>query len=317
MKNMKLIMENWRQFSLREQEESSLAQQIQQMIDNNQFLKGKVVAKEEDILEGKNFVLLFSDESARHIAARHMDGSKPGSLFNKGANLRDIAKDLLDTQPKEQAGGRVKWLDADAGQEVGAMGVSKESPDKVASMQDYTMPDGAKETVKIVGGKRDPTNVVNLITAELGQLSDGKKALSLITMFPGGNNVEGTTIPADRSKFAEAGLYFVVDNGSPLLQSGEKTVTKESLRRMIKRILRESDFDVQQKKKDRIYDDVEVRFADDYPVVYGMLPSMGEFENMSVEEYKRALAKEIPEYAEELGLQSMDDEDKEGSEFGF
>ena len=194
-----------------------ISQEIQALIDKNDFLKGKVTATSSDIVEGDKFVLLFSEDSAKHIAERHSDGNKPGSLFKSGVNLRDVAKKILNTSPSEQTGGRVKWLGVNGG-EVGEMGVAKASPEEVAKMKDYTMPDGGKEQVKIAPGERKPTSEVSLITAELGTLENGKKALSMITMFPGGMKVDGVEIPMDRGQFASKGLYFIVDPSSPLLK---------------------------------------------------------------------------------------------------
>ena len=194
-----------------------VSQEIQALIDKNDFLKGKVTSSPSSIIEGDKFVLLFSEDSAKHIAERHLDGNKPGSLFKSGVNLRDVAKKILNTSPSEQTGGRVKWLGVNGG-EVGEMGVAKASPEEVAKMKDYTMPDGGKEQVKIAPGERKPTSEVSLITAELGTLGNGKKALSMITMFPGGMKVDGVEIPMDRGQFASKGLYFVVDPSSPLLK---------------------------------------------------------------------------------------------------
>jgi hypothetical protein len=198
-------------------EDENISQEIQTLIDKNDFLKGKVKSTPADIIEGNKFVLLFSEDAAKHITERHLDKNKPGSLFKSGINLRDIAKKLININPSEQTNGRVKWLGAKAGN-VGEMGVAKASPEEVAKMKDYTMPDGAKEQVKITSGKRKPTDEVSLITAELGVLGNGKKALSMITMFPGGMKVDGTEIPMDRGDFASKGLYFVVDPSSPLLK---------------------------------------------------------------------------------------------------
>jgi hypothetical protein len=197
-----------------------ISQEMQALVDKNEFLKGKVKATPTDIIEGSKFVLLFSEDAAKHIAERHLDKSKPGSLFKSGINLRDVAKKLLNISPSEETGGRVKWLGAKGGN-VGEMGVAKASPEEVAKMKDYTMPDGQKEQVKIAPGKRKPTSEVSLITAELGTLGDGRKALSLITMFPGGTNVDGTEIPMNRGEFAAKGLYFVVDPSSSLLKENK------------------------------------------------------------------------------------------------
>ena len=194
-----------------------VSQEVQTLVDKNEFLKGKVKATSSDILEGNKFVLLFSEDAAKHIIERHLDKNKPGSLFKNGISLRDIAKKIINTSPTTTDGGRIKWLSVNAGN-VGEMGVALASPEEVAKMKDYTMPDGAKEMVKIFGGKRKPTSKVSLITAELGELNDGRKALSLITMFPGGVEIDGKEIPMDRNKFASEGFYFVVDPSSPLLK---------------------------------------------------------------------------------------------------
>lgn len=198
-------------------EAKDISQEIQTLVDKNEFLKGKVKATPSDVIEGSKFVLLFSEDAAKHIAERHLDGTKPGSLFKSGVNLRDVAKKLLNIAPSEEAGGRVKWLGANGGN-VGEMGVGKTSPEEVAKMKDYTMPDGQKEQVKIAPGKRKPTSEVSLITAELGTLDDGRKALSMITMFPGGTKIDGIEIPMNRGEFASKGLYFIVDSSSPLLK---------------------------------------------------------------------------------------------------
>jgi hypothetical protein len=201
-------------------EAEDISQEIQALVDKNDFLKGKVKATPTDIIEGSKFVLLFSEDAAKHIAERHLDGAKPGSLFKSGVNLRDVAKKLLNVAPSEESGGRVKWLGANGGN-VGEMGVAKASPEEVAKMKDYTMPDGQKEQVKIASGKRKPTSEVSLITAELGTLENGKKALSMITMFPGGTSIDGTEIPMNRGEFASKGFYFVVDPSSSLLKENK------------------------------------------------------------------------------------------------
>lgn len=207
-----------------------VSQEIQTLIDKNDFLKGKVKATPSDVIEGDKFVLLFSEDAAKHIAERHLDGNKPGSLFKSGINLRDVAKKILNISPSEQTNGRVKWLGVNGGN-VGEMGVAKASPEDVAKMKDYTMPDGAKEQIKIAPGKRKPTNEVSLITAELGTLGNGKKALSMITMFPGGTKVDGVEIPMDRGEFASKGLYFVVDSTSPLLKENILKIVNEVLKK--------------------------------------------------------------------------------------
>jgi hypothetical protein len=191
--------------------------ELQSMIDKNEYLsKQNIKVKPEDLIEGNKFVVLFSKDAADHIKDNHLKGENPGSLFDASVNLQDIVKKLLKITPTEESGGRVKWLGAKVGK-VGSMGVSKGDPADVQKMKDYTMPDRSQAKVKIAAGKRKPTDEVSLVTGELGSLSDGRKALSIITMFPGGIKIDGKEIPADREKFASEGLYFVVDPSSPLL----------------------------------------------------------------------------------------------------
>ena len=183
--------------------------QVQSFIDNNQFLKGKTVAL-NDLIDGDKFILYVSDDSLNHIKERHKDESKPGSTFDTSVNLRDVLTNILSKSPSEQSNGRVKWLGVDTGKSIGKMGVKQGTPEEVANMKDYQMPDGKKEMVKISIGERNPTNEVSVITSELGKLGDGKTVLSLITMFPGGTKIDGKEIPMDRGQFASQGLYFVV-----------------------------------------------------------------------------------------------------------
>lgn len=182
---------------------------IQSFIDNNQFLKGKVVT-EKDLINSNKFVLYVSDDALNHIKERHKDETKPGSTFDSSVNLRDVLSKLLNLSPSEQSGGRVKWLGVNVGIPIGKMGIKLGKPEEVANMQDYQMPDGKKETVKISKGERNPTSEISLITSELGELDNGKKVLSLITAFPGGMSVDSVELPIDRGQFAGKGLYFVI-----------------------------------------------------------------------------------------------------------
>jgi hypothetical protein len=203
---VKLILESWKRF-LNEEVDTSRAQQL---IDANPYLKGKLAASPENMIEGGKYVLVVSDESLGHIKDRHQNVSAPGSLFDPGLDLRRAMQKLLSQDPDEVSGGKVKWLGADAGAQVGKMGVKLASPEQVAKMQDYKMPGGREEVVKVTAGERDPTSQISLITAELGDLGDGRKLLSLITAFPGGSEIGGKEMPFDRNQFAAAGFYFVI-----------------------------------------------------------------------------------------------------------
>ena len=57
----------------------TLYQEIQNMIDNNQFLKGKVKADKSTVYEAGDYILLLGDLS--HITDAHVDETIPGSKF--------------------------------------------------------------------------------------------------------------------------------------------------------------------------------------------------------------------------------------------
>jgi len=222
MKSMKLIMENFNKF-LAEQVDLDKAQEL---IDANPYLKGKLQASEDNMIDSDKYVLFVSEDSLEHVKDRHMDADAPGSLFKDDIDLKDTIKNLLSKDPSEEAGDRVKWLGVEMDEDIGDMGVKLDDPEKVADMKDYTMPDGRQENVKITAGERDSTNKITLITSELGELDD-KKVLSLITAFPGGTDIDGKEMPMDRNQFAEEGFYFVLPEGSPLLTDEEPADTEE------------------------------------------------------------------------------------------
>lgn len=182
---------------------------IQNLINNNQYLKGNSVT-ENDLIITNNYILYVSDESLKHIKERHSDVNKPGSIINPSVDLRKTIKNTVSQKPNEVGGGKVKWLEMDSGINIGLMGVSKGEPENVSKMRDYRMPDGGKEIVKINQGERTPTKTFNVITSEIGTVGD-KTVLSLITAFPGDMSIDGVEIPLDRSDMSRLGFYFVVN----------------------------------------------------------------------------------------------------------
>ena len=191
---------------------SSQIEEFQSLIDNNEYLKGNTVTS-TDLVQSDSYVLFFPSDYVGHIKSRHLDPNAPGSLFTQDVNLQTVAATVMRHSPDENAGGRIKWLGTNSGQHIGYMGVAAAQPETVSSYEDYTMADGRNEQVKVLRGqKRAPTNEVSLVTSELGPLSDGRTALSIITMFPGGEYVSGVRIPVDRNEFTSAGLYFVLPN---------------------------------------------------------------------------------------------------------
>lgn len=192
-------------------------EEIQKLIDSNQFVNG--TANETSVVEGTSRVLFLSPEGLKHILGRHQDEYAPGSLFNAGADYPTLIKSFIDDEPSEvDSRGWVKWLAYDVGQAIGSMGVKKGDSEEVAGMVDYQMPDSrSPETVKIAAGEREPTSLINLIMAPMGSLSDGREVFSIITMFPGGNSIDGVEMPMNRNDFASLGFYFVLPADSPML----------------------------------------------------------------------------------------------------
>ena len=191
--------------------------EIQQLIDSNQFVSG--IANEESVIEGQTRILFLSPQSKQHVLGRHQDEYAPGSLFNASVDFNSLIKSFIDTKPDEVgSNGFVKWLGKDVGQTVGLMGVKKGDPEAVAKMKDYQMPDSrTPEVVKISAGQRVSTSEFSLIIAPMGNISDGRDVFSLITMFPGGTEIDGVPMPMNRNDFASLGFYFVLPEDSPML----------------------------------------------------------------------------------------------------
>lgn len=191
--------------------------EIQNLIDTNQFVNG--TADNNSVIEGQSRILFLSPQSKRHILGRHQDPYAPGSLFDPNAEFNSLIKSFIDTKPDEVgSNGFVKWLGKDVGQPVGLMGVKKGDPEAVAKMKDYQMPDSRMpEVVKISAGQRVPTSEFSLIIAPMGKISDGRDVFSLITMFPGGTEIDGVPMPMNRNDFASLGFYFVLPADSPML----------------------------------------------------------------------------------------------------
>ena len=185
--------------------------EIQPMIDSNPYVSGRADAT--NVVETEKYALYASAEGVQHIVSRHADKYAPGSLLVDGIDLLSIIKDLIKLPPNEidNDRGMVKWIEQDMGKTVGHMGVSKGDPAEVAGYRDYSMQGyHGIEKVKIAPGVRSETNLLSLITAKIGQLSDGREVLSLVTMFPGTNRIDGVDIPHSRTDFASSGFYFTL-----------------------------------------------------------------------------------------------------------
>jgi len=195
--------------------DQNLLSEIQTIIDGNQYMSGR--ATSENVVETPEFAIYLSDDGIKHVRDRHQDKYAPGSLFNPGLDYIETVKKISKAK-YEIDGPKVKWIAVDTGAEVGQMGVAYADPAEVQNMKDYVMPDSrTMEKVKIAAGERKPVNVISLITLKVGKLSDGRDVLSMLTMFPGGADIDGKEIPANRSDFAKEGFYFVLPSDSPAL----------------------------------------------------------------------------------------------------
>jgi hypothetical protein len=222
MKNLKLY----------EALEESVYSEIQKMIDENQFLKGKVTADKNTIFEAGNFILLLGDLG--HITDAHVDEKIPGSKFEKGVDLKKAIVSLVtNNKPNELFKGnekvddpkladKFKWLGLDTKVPVGVENVHQldVNSEEFKSLKDYVYKDsrGTEFLIKVKEGGGEKTTFLSFIGGKIGQIGD-KPVLSVITAFPGKN---GSTI-ANRNDFIKSGFYFTTQSKEVL-----SSVVKES-----------------------------------------------------------------------------------------
>jgi hypothetical protein len=219
----------------------TLYQEIQNMIDNNQFLKGKVKADNSTVFEAGDFILLLGDLT--HITDAHVDETIPGSKFEKGVDLKKAIIGLVsNNKPTEMTKGfgpseskvtnteeaeKFKWLGLDSKTNVGVENVHKLEPnaDEFKSMNVYTYKDsrGNEFNIKVKEGEGEKTTFLSFIGAKLGKIGD-KIVLSVMTAFPGKNGAE----VANRNDFMKQGYYFTTTSKDVIENS--KGSVAESLR---------------------------------------------------------------------------------------
>lgn len=222
-------------FKIFESLDDTIHQEIQKMIDNNQFLKGKVQASSDTVFEAGDFILLLGDLS--HITDAHVDETIPGSKFNAGIDLKKAIISLVtNNKPTEMTKGfgasetkvtnpqeaeKFKWLGLDSKMEVGTENVHKLEPnsEEFKSMNVYTYKDsrGNEFKIKVTKGDGKKTSLLSFIGAKLGQIGN-KQVISVITAFPGGNAVN---IP-NRNDFMNGGYYFTTQNDEVIQKSLEQ-----------------------------------------------------------------------------------------------
>jgi len=219
--------------------------EIQKMIDENQFLKGKIVADKNTVYEAGNFILLLGDLS--HITDAHVDETIPGSKFNKGVDLKKAIINLVSSnKPSQMTAGfypsekevsdpkeaqKFKWLGLDSKTDVGIENVQKSEPnsEEFKSMNVYTYKDsrGNEFKIKVKEGEGEKTTFLSFIGAKLGMIGD-KVVLSVMTAFPGKNAVS----IANRNDFIKNGFYFTTQN-KEIIEKSQGSVS-ESFKRIRK-----------------------------------------------------------------------------------
>lgn len=214
-----------KKFRLFEALDNVLFEEIQKMIDNNSFLKGKVKADSTTVFEAGNFILLLGDLS--HITEAHVDEKVPGSKFKQGLDLKKAIVSLVsNNEPVEMTKGfgasetkvtkpeeaeKFKWLGLDSKVEIGLENVHKMDPnsEEFKSMNVYSYKDsrGTEFKVKVKQDEGKKTTFLSFIGGKIGMIGD-KIVLSILTAFPGQNAV---TI-ANRNDFMKQGYYFTTQN---------------------------------------------------------------------------------------------------------
>jgi hypothetical protein len=217
--------------------EDNIYSEIQQMVDANQFLKGKVTATKESVFEAGDFILLLDDLT--HITESHIDETIPGSKFEKGVDLKKAIVSLVsNNKPTDMTKGfgpnetkvtnpdeaeKFKWLGLDSKIPVGIENLHKSDPnsEEFKSMNLYKYKDsrGNEFSIKVKEGEGEKTTFLSFIGAKLGKVGD-KTVLSVITAFPGQN---GASV-ANRNDFQKLGYYFTTTSKEVIEKSAGQVV---------------------------------------------------------------------------------------------
>ena len=204
---MELILEKWQKFL----NESEIPfKEIQNIIDGNQYLKGKVVADDNTVYDLGDKYFLMSGVS--HLAERHQEKCFPGSLFLKGDEaIKQAVLNVVRAMPP--TGGKTMAFSTGI-EGLGMERLVKTTPDAVAKFEDFKMKDGTVVKIKKEGNNPGRvTDKLSVIAPSIGE-AGGKPVLSLVTAFPGfmgtGNGGEDDIEIKDRADFTKNGYYFVM-----------------------------------------------------------------------------------------------------------
>ena len=204
---MELILEKWQKFL---NENEIPFKEIQNIIDGNQYLKGKVVADDNTVYDLGDKYFLMSGVS--HLAERHQEKCFPGSLFLKGDEaIKQAVLNVVRAMPP--TGGKTMAFSTGI-EGLGMERLVKTTPDAVAKFEDFKMKDGTVVKIKKEGNNPGRvTDKLSVIAPSIGE-AGGKPVLSLVTAFPGfmgtGNGGEGDIEIKDRADFTKNGYYFVM-----------------------------------------------------------------------------------------------------------
>jgi hypothetical protein len=214
-------------FKLFESLDETIYKEIQNMIDENQFMKGKTVANNTTVFEAGNFLLLLSDDTLNHIIDSHVKETIPGSKFEKNIDLKKAIVNLVtNNEPTEMVkvtgtnqtkvtdpneANRFKWLGVDSKVPVGIENVHKTDVNseefKSMNVYSYKTNFGDEFKIKVKEGEGIKTTFLSFIGVKIGKVGD-KIVLAALTAFPG---KEAVTI-ANRNDFAKQGYYFTTQN---------------------------------------------------------------------------------------------------------
>lgn len=233
-------MKKLKHIKLFENLDESVYSEIQKMIDENQFLKGKVTADKNTVFEAGDFILLLGELG--HITDAHVDEKIPGSKFEKGVDLKKAIVSLVsNNKPNELFKGnekvtdskqadKFKWLGLDTKVPVGIENVHKldVNSDEFKDLKVYTYKDsrGNEFKIKVKEGEGNKTTFLSFIGGKIGEIG-GKPVLSVITAFPGKN---GSTI-ANRNDFMKSGYYFTTQSKEVLSSEVKESKRFKHLKR--------------------------------------------------------------------------------------
>lgn len=156
-----------------------------------------------DILDLGEHYLVLSQEGISHFMERHLNGTLPGSKFNRDIDAFDTIKELLTGTKPTETGEYFNWIAVDTGKIIGVDNLRTIQPSDATYLEKCKIQDD--EIVLRRGEQGPPTTHMSVITANVGEYS-GKPILSFITAFPG---QQGAGI-ATRKELTEKGYCFLV-----------------------------------------------------------------------------------------------------------